>query len=70
MLSCCTCHFSILYRWFMYLSPDPSPKSVSKIREICPKSEDSMAESDFFFDFSPYNRHFFKKYMYLCTKFI
>ena len=35
-----------------------------------PKSGDSMAESDFFFDFSPYYRHFFKKYMYLCTKFI
>ena len=23
MLSCCTCHFSIVYRWFKYLSPDP-----------------------------------------------
>ena len=21
MLSCCTCHFSIVYRWFKYLSP-------------------------------------------------
>lgn len=34
------------------------------------KNGDSMAESDFFFDFSPYYRHFFKKNMYLCTKFI
>ena len=23
MLSCCTCHFSIVYRWFKYLSSDP-----------------------------------------------
>ena len=23
MRSCCTCHFSIVYRWFKYLSPDP-----------------------------------------------
>ena len=28
MLSCCTCHFLFVYRWFRYLSPDPCPLTL------------------------------------------
>ena len=46
------------------------PKIRIENQRNLPKSGDSMAESDFFFDFSPYYRHFFEKNIYLCTKFI
>ena len=42
------------------------PKIRIENQRYLPKSGDSMAESDFFFDFSPYYRHFFeKKYLSL-----
>ena len=41
MRSCCTCHFSIVYRWFKYLSPDPCLTLTVLIAERCAqKSQD------------------------------